>query len=266
MDYLSYKATQTFLTDYWWLNPQSIGSFENKYYELVLKNKCLNPNPQSAFGLETSFFAFSTLFGEEFFTFDEATEYCSKAYSKLKKHVDLQNFYKSLRIEESRLPSAPYIRYKDQWVTWAEFFKTEQLKIKSSFYSLAELRKICVKKYEENNRQPFNVQKFFQTFKQEDKRIPKNPYTFYQKTGDWVSWKDLFGLEVDEWASYEHAKEFCIHLYQRKSKKPANLAFYYLKIRESYQDVIRLPRHPDAYYVKKGEWQSFKALFGVVEV
>lgn len=264
MDYLSYEATQAYLTDYWWLNPQAIESFEDKYDELVAQSNCLHPDPQSAFRLEVKFFAFSTLFGEDFFTFNEARKYSSKAYSKLKNHVDLQSFYKSLRLEESRLPSAPYVAYKDQWVSWAEFFNIRQLEVVSTYYSLTELRIFCVEKYAEQDKKPVNLQKFFQSFKHENEKIPKNPFTFYRKTGDWVSWKDLFGLETDEWVSFHIAQEFCIKMYQKDIEKPTNLAAYYLALRARHQGEIRLPRHPETYYAKKGEWQSFKALFGVV--
>jgi len=214
--------------------------------------------------LETSFFAFSTLFGEEFFTFDEAMPYCSRAYSKFKIHVDLQSFYKSLRLEESRLPSVPYITYKDQWVTWAEFFNTQQLEVVSTYYSLTELRTLCRKKYAEQDKKPANLQKFFQSFKHEDEKIPKNPFSFYRQTGEWVNWKDLFGLESNKWLNYQSAQEFCVKCYQQETVKPTNLAIYYLALREAYKEEVNLPRHPESYYAKTNEWHSFKSLFVAV--
>jgi hypothetical protein len=52
MRYLSYKETRTYLSDYWWFNPQVIENFEDKYYEIAVQNKRLPPNPHNAFGLE----------------------------------------------------------------------------------------------------------------------------------------------------------------------------------------------------------------------
>ncbi|MEA1989432.1 MAG: integrase repeat-containing protein [Pseudomonadota bacterium] len=264
MNCLSYKETRTYLIDYWWFNPQMIENFEDKYYELVAQNSNLPSDPISAFRFDTRFFAFSTLFGEEFFIFEEAMKYCSSAYSKLNSHVDLQDFYKSLRSGETRLPSVPYIAYKNQWVTWAEFFNTQQLTVVPAYYSLTELRTLCIEKYAEQDRKPANLQIFFQCFKHEDEKIPKNPFAFYRQTGEWVNWKDLFGLESNKWVNYQSAQEFCVKCYQQKTVKPTNLANYYLVLREAYKEEMNLPRHPESYYVKTNEWHSFKTLFGVV--
>jgi len=263
MNYLSYEEIQGYLIDYWWFNPQKIGNFEIKYFELAAQNSRLPTDPISFFRSDTSFFAFSTLFGEEFFTFEEAMEYCCRAYLKLNRHVNLQDFYKSLRSIEARLPSAPYVSYKDSWKNWAEFFNTKQLVAVPDYYSLSELRTYCINMYKEQIKRPVNLQKFFHSFKHEDKKIPKNPFTFYRKTGEWVSWKDLFGLKRDEWASFQIAQEFCIKKYQEEPDKPNNFAIYYLFLRETYHQEIRLPRHPEAFYAKTNEWQSFKSLFGL---
>lgn len=264
MYYFSYQETRNYLSDYWWFNPQAIESFEDKYFELAAHNSSLPADPESIYGVDTAFFAFSTLFGEEFFTFDEAMNYCSKAYSELKNHVDLQNFYKFLCLKESRLPCAPYVAYKNQWETWAEFFNTKQLMVKSKYYSLTELRILCKEKYEAQDEKPINLQNFFQSFKHEDEKIPKNPFLYYRKTGEWLGWKHLFGFETNKWATYKAAQQFCIKMYQKQSVKPTNLASYYLALREFHQEKIRLPRHPDSYYAKTNKWHSFKSLFGVV--
>lgn len=264
MDCLSYTATQTYLTNYWWFNPQVIESFEDKYYELAARNNRLPHDPMNAFALESSFFAFSTLFGEEFFTFEEAIKFCTKAYSELQSHTDLQKIYNLLRSKEARLPSAPSVIYKDKWQSWRAFFNVQQFTIVSKYYSLSELRILCIDKYKAQDKKPVNLQNFFKSFKHGDEKIPKNPFSFYRKPGEWVSWQDLFGLEDNKWASYQAIQEFCLRMYQKEVHKPKNLAVYYLALRKTYEEEISLPRHPESFYAKKNEWKSFKSLFGML--
>lgn len=263
MKQFNYQEAQKFLSDYWWLNPQDIESFEKKYQELSARNSRLPNNPREEFRGDVSFFAFSTLFGEEFFTHYEAIEYCSKEYLKLKTHVDLQSLLNVLRKKESRLPSNPAYTYQDKWTTWGDFFKVEQHIIDSPFYTLAELQKKCIEHLTAEALKPKNMQKFYQSFKHFDSRMPKNPYLYYKKTGDWVNWNDLFGLETANWAGYCAAKDFCIKKYFEEQAKPRRLADFYLHIRETYRDEIGLPRHPDEFYAKTNEWKSYKSLFGL---
>lgn len=264
MEHLSYEKAKTYLTDYWWFNPQEILCFKQKYFELVKYDLRLPKEPEKFYRNDVEFFAFSSLFGEEYFTFEEAKKFSSEKYSNLSNHVDLQGFYKLLRKSEPRLPSAPYVAYRKEWIDWAEFFNTQQLNVKSPYYSLDELKSHCIEKYKKQKDNPINLQKFFQSFKHEDEKIPKNPFSYYGKTGEWKSWQALFGLEVLEWVSYKEAKDFCVEMYQKEVKKPTNLAIYYLALREEYQEQITLPRHPESFYAKTNEWQSFKSLFGVI--
>lgn len=258
-----YQEAQKFLTDYWWLNPQQIECFEQKYRELAISNPMLPSNPREEFRDDVDFFAFSSLFGEEFFTYCEATEYCSNEYFKLRNHVDLQRLLRALRKKEPRLPSNPACTYKEQWTTWSIFFKVDQLVVEPLFYTFSDLREKCIERLAAEAVKPLNLQKLYQSFKHSDVKIPKNPYLFYKKTGDWVSWNDLFGLETTILADYCTAKDFCIKRYLELRVKPTNLADFYLYIKELHREDISLPRHPDDYYAKTKEWQSYKSLFGL---
>jgi hypothetical protein len=264
VQHYSYEEAKTYLADYWWFNPQEVLCFKQKYLELAKVDLRLPNDPVSVYRNDIEFFAFSSVFGEEHFTFEEAKKCCSEKYSNLSSHLDLQFFYNSLRKDESRLPSAPDVAYREDWTNWAEFFNTQQLNFKSLYYSLDELKSICTEKYKNQKDVPINLQNFFQCFKHEDEKIPKNPYKYYGKTGEWKSWQDLFGLQKLVWISYKEAKEFCVNMYQKEVQKPTNLAMYYLAIREVYQKQIILPRHPESFYAKTNEWQSFKSLFDVV--
>jgi hypothetical protein len=263
MERYSYEEAKTYLTDYWWFNPQEIVCFKQKYFELAEVDLRLPNDPVSFYRNDIEFFAFSSLFGEERFTLKEAKKFCSEKYSNLSSHLDLQGFYKSLRKDESRLPSAPYVAYREDWTNWAEFFNTQQLNVKSAYYSLDELKFLCIEKYKKQKDIPINLQNFFQCFKHEDEKIPKNPYKYYGKTGEWKSWQDLFGLEVLVRVCYKEAKDFCVDMYQKEVHRPTNLATYYLSLRETYREQISLPRHPESFYAKTNEWQSFKSLFDV---
>lgn len=265
MEYFSYEEAKVYLTDFWWFNPQEILCFKQKYFELAKIDPRLPKNPANFYRNNVEFFAFSSIFGEECFTFKEAKKFCSEKYSNLSSHVDLQGFYKSLRKCESRLPSAPYVAYREKWTNWAEFFNTQQLNVESPYYSFDELKSLCIEKYKKQKDKPINLQKFFQSFKHQDDKIPKNPFLYYGKTCEWKSWQDLFGLELLAWGSYNEAKDFCVKMYQKEVTKPSNLATYYLTLRETYQKEIALPRHPDSFYAKTNEWQSFKSLFDVIE-
>lgn len=263
MKMFNYQATLEFLSDYWWSNPQDIADYEQKYNELAASNSRLSIDPREAFSDDVNFFAFSSLFGEDFFTYEEASEYCSKEYLKLQNHVDLQQLLKILRTKEPRLPSNPAYTYKEKWKTWGNFFKTVQLVKESPFYTLAELRAICIEHLSSAAVKPINLQKFYQSFKHNASKMPKNPYMFYKKTGEWESWNDLFGLETANWAGYSRARSFCIKRCLEDLVKPTRLADFYLQLRECHKEEISLPRHPDEFYAKTNEWQSYKNLFGL---
>ncbi len=259
----NYKETLEFLSDYWWFNPQDIEDYEKKYHELATSNSRLNTDPRKAFSDHVNFFAFSSLFGEEYFTYEEASECCSKEYLKLTKHVGLYAFYESLRAKEPRLNSNPAFAYKEKWSTWSDLFKSDQIVVESAFYTLSELREKCIEHLRFATVKPKNLQKFYQTFKVSDPKTPKNPYQFFKKTGEWISWNDLFGLETANWSDYSKVRNFCIKKYLEELVKPTRLADFYLQLRERHKEEISLPRHPDEFYAKTNEFLSYKSLFGL---
>ncbi len=263
MKLFNYQETQVFLSDYWWFNPQDIEDYEQKYHELATSNSRLNTDPRKAFRDDVNFFAFSSLFGEEFFTYKEALEYCSKEYLKLQNHVDLQQFFKTLRLKEPRLPANPASTYKENWTLWCDFFKIELLIVEPSFYLISELRAKCIEHFDLAPVKTKNLQKFYQTFKHNDPKMPMNPYLFYKRTGEWLSWQDLFGFKTNAWDEYFTTREFCIKKYQEAHAKPTDLAKFYLSLRELHRANVSLPRHPESFYAKTKEWKSFNMLFGL---
>lgn len=262
MNQFSYLEATKFCTDYWYYNPQFIRCFETKYFELANTDSRLPYNPRETFRKDVRFFAFSSLFGEAFFTFSELTEYCSEAFSKLQRMQGLENIYYKLKESEPRLISKPAQKYQE-WKGWDNLFSTHSKVFDSDFYSYTELQSVCIGKYQQESEEPKNLQKLFETFKGKDKKIPKNPYSFYKKQNTWRSWRDLFGLKSNEWATMASAVLFCKQMYESEFIKPTDLASYYLKLRDKYSHEIRLPRHPDSFYSKTNEWKSYKSLFGL---
>lgn len=262
MNKFSYLEAIEFCSNHWYFNPQYIPSFESKYFELVNFEPRLPKKPEEAFKNDIEFFAFSSVFGEEFFTFSEMVDYCSKSVVKLKRKQGLEVFYYQLKKTESRLISNPAKKYAEEWNSWDALFCTQSVVLVSDYYSYQELQEICTRELKQANEQPKNLQKFFQTFKSRDKKIPKNPYSFYKKENFWVSWQDLFGLQTNDLVTFSCAESFCNYMYSSESVKPSDLAKYYLMLRDSYRNEISLPRHPDSFYSKTNEWTSYKSLFG----
>lgn len=123
---LNYRQTIKFSSDYVWYNPRNISNYKKEYYSIASLHSNLSLNPEEDFNDDVSYFAYSSLFGEEYFTFEEALEYCSIEYAKLKSSISNQLFINNLRINEERLPASPNIKYKEDWRSWEYFFSSQK--------------------------------------------------------------------------------------------------------------------------------------------
>lgn len=60
-----------------------------------------------------------------------------------------------------------------------------------------------------NNNQESYLKKIWENLVAQNKIpefIPKDPETYYTKTGDWVSWADFFGANVESSLNSQHTK------------------------------------------------------------
>ena len=96
-----------------------------------------------------------------------------------------------------------------------------------------------------------------------DKKYPKNPYEYFSKKGEWISWGDFLSTgkiqdnkKAEKYLTYIEAKRFL------KKKK-----FRYMK---NYHEFIRnekidfLPYRADRFYANKG-WKSWMDFLGTVK-
>ncbi|MBR9794282.1 MAG: hypothetical protein GYB58_21315, partial [Gammaproteobacteria bacterium] len=141
--------------------------------------------------------------------------------------------------------------------------KRRKLQLPTIFYEIQELKIVCIEKIRQAEEKPKNLQKFYNSFKHEDEKFPKNPFIFYNKVGQWESWRELFGLAKDQWLTYQELKDICTNNFIIGNKTSKNLTVLYLKIRDKSTSRKKMPRHPDEFYKNTGEWISYKSLFGL---
>ncbi|MEA1989433.1 MAG: hypothetical protein U9N57_09560 [Pseudomonadota bacterium] len=257
----TYEQAREFLTDYWYWNPQEISCFEEKYLEVARFEQRLPISPSDNFYSPDYFFAFSSLFGEEFFTFDEIVEFCSYAFQKNSGYsqlVGLKAFYKELRLLESRMPSAPEQFYGVSSIRM--LFGLSQI----AFFTYQEAEEFCTQEYGSlpSDQKPAQLTLFYKKLTSKGPVLPSTPERHYKGTG-WVSYRVLFGLEDIVYLSYEDAFEYCSEEYKKISdnEKPSDLGAFYSTLRD---ENLNLPSTPSAFYKNKG-WVSWRALFELEE-
>ena len=96
-----------------------------------------------------------------------------------------------------------------------------------------------------------------------NKKYPKNPYEYFKRKGEWVSWGDFLSTgtiqdnkKTEKYFSYNKAK---IYL---KQKKFRYMKEYHNFIREEKIDF--LPYRADRFYVGKG-WKSWMDFLGTIK-
>lgn len=257
----TYEQTKEFLTNYWYWNPQDISCFEEKYFELVRLEHRMTKNPRAFFYRPDYFFAFSSLFGEEFFTLDELVEFCTYKYRQtpeFDKPTAFRAFYEDLRKSEPRMPSAPEQLYSLSSIRM--LFGLEEI----LFFNYQDARVYCIREYESlpKNRKPKQLTRFYKKLSDKEPMLPSTPSRSYKGKG-WVSYRALFDLENIVHLSYEDANEYCSEEYKKapEKEKPTDLKVFYSNLRKKNSG---LPSSPDKFYVKKG-WVSWGEFFGLEE-
>jgi hypothetical protein len=286
----TYKQAIEHLADYWYLNPQYIPNFEDKYNELADSDKRLPDNPKEAYREYIDFFAYTTMFGEKFFTYDESVEYCFNARLKLlsqdfnKKDADklglldqkqiyellgdsipssLQVFYKDFRKDEPRLPSNPAVVYKAKgWDSVRTFFGlTEEV----TFFTYNEAFEYCTEKYNAlpDNEKSINLRAYYSDLRGFEYRLPARPEPCYKAKG-WNSFRTLFGLEDKELFTCDETQYYCTETYNALpvDKKSISLTDFYQQLRAVEP---KLPSNPTMLYKNKGINSYFK-LFGLENI
>ncbi len=261
----TYEQAREYLEDYWYWNPQEILCFEKKYFDIAKSELRLPNNPREYFKKTISFFAYSSLFGGESFTYDEAIEYCSLYYSELpedKKRNDLNTIYQELRSSEVRLPRNPSDAYKDKgWVAIRVMFGLEELVL----FTYDEAIEYCSLYYSElpEDKKRNDLNTIYQELRSSEARLPACPSETYKDKG-WVAIRVMFGLEELVLFTYKEASEYCPQYYSelQEDKKRTNLNTLYQELRSSEN---RLPASPNQIYKDNG-WVSYRAMFGLEEL
>lgn len=256
-----YEQAREYLTDYWYWNPQEILCFEEKYFEVAMLEQRLPANPRECFFSPDHFFAFSSLFGDDFFTFDELVEFCSYEYQQIPedcKPAALLGFYKNLRVMEQRMPSAPEQFYGVNSIRM--LFGLKQI----AFFTYQEAEEFCTQKFSNlpSDQKPAQLTLFYKKLSTKEVMLPSTPERHYRGKG-WTSYRVLFGLEDIIHLSYEDASEYCSGEYKKISdnKKPTDLVAFYSVLR---LENLNLPSSPSGFYKNKG-WVSWRALFELEE-
>jgi viroplasmin and RNaseH domain-containing protein len=263
----TYEEAKEFLSDYWYWNPQEIICYEQKYFEVAENEPRLTDAPIESFRDDVVFFAFSTLFGEDFLTYEEAKQYCTAEYNKLPvdaKPNGLLRYYQELRKGENRLPSTPLDMYKNQgWDCIEVMFGLPE---PIAFYTYEEAKHYCTGEYNKlpEGEKPNSLYRYYQELIKGENRLPCNPGQCYKNYG-WMGMRDIFGLpEPISLYSYEQAKDYCIGEYNKlpEGEKPNNLNRYY---QELIKGENRLPCKPDRFYKNYG-WMGIRDMFGLPEL
>jgi hypothetical protein len=153
------------------------------------------------------------LFGEEFFTSDEIVEFCSFEYQKIpddSKPATLLDFYKKLRVIESRMPSAPDQTYGLSSIR--TFFGLNKI----AFFTIQEAKEFCSQEYSclPSDQKPAQLTRFYNKLRRTEPMLPSTPERHY-KGKEWVSYRVLFGLEDIVHLSYEEAVAYCSEEYKK---------------------------------------------------
>lgn len=257
----TYEQAKEFLTNYWYWNPQELSCFEEKYYEVARFEHRLPNNPKEYYDKQNYFFAFSSLFGEQFFTLDELTEFCILEYQKCPddcKPKALSSFYMQLRDIEPRLHSAPKQTY--DLTSMRVLFGLKEV----VYFQYQDARSYCIREYENlpKNKKPKKLTLFYKKLSTKEPMLPSSPNRKYNGKG-WVSYRELFGLQNIVHMSYEGAVEYCSMEYYKviEKEKPTSLTSFYRFLRKKN---CNLPSSPNNFYRDEG-WVSFNALFGLDE-
>jgi hypothetical protein len=255
----TYLQAREFLTDYLYWNPQEISCFEEKYIEVAKFEQRLPKNPSDCFYSPDYFFAFSSLFGEEFFTSDEIVEFCSFEYQKIpddSKPATLLDFYKKLRVIESRMPSGPDQTYGLSSIR--VLFGLEKI----VFFTYQDARAYCIREYEKlpKNKKPKQLTRFYKKLSSREARLRSSPNRDYMDKG-WVSFRVTFGLEDIVHLSYEEAVAYCSEEYKKlpNKERPTDLKFFYSDLRDKNVNLLSTP---SKCYKNMG-WVSWGVLFGL---
>jgi len=169
---------------------------------------------------------------------------CTITYQQLKKKCFKKNI-KSKREYRKRIkeipgaPAVPKTQYKDEWVSWKNFFNKEIT------ITLKKLKRVC-------RRKGIKTCSKYQKVYKEISGAPSDPSRVYK--GEWVSWYDFFGK-----AEYRRDLIPLQQLKEEVRKRDIRTCTKYLK-QKRYKEIPGAPASPERAY--KGEWVSWYDLFG----
>lgn len=147
--------------------------------------------------------------------------------------------------EDLRLPSKPYLRYKNKgWIDWYHFLGTERPNFYPTYIEAKNAtQKLGIKSFIEYRRRY-----------KEDMKLPSRPDITYKNDG-WIEWSTYFGTtDISNYSSYDKAK---------KAARKLNIKSY-TDYRNRYTEDPKLPSNPARTYKK--EWKNFSEFLGVKQI
>lgn len=160
------------------------------------------------------------------------------------------------------IPKYPRESYKNRgWVSWEDFLINYKKgsKIRSNFRDLFTYDEALKYVRQLNIKTSKGWKKFIKN-NIIDERMPSAPDVVYKKTNEWMSWGKFLGTDN------KHNKDKFIYPYKEAKIliKDLNLTKYsdweiYVKKNDTPKF---LPRHPQRYYTKHGDWISWEDFLG----
>jgi hypothetical protein len=183
-DYLSYNDAKDTLKD---LNIKSISDWKIKFNSgLIPKNI---PKSPSKYYKKRGWISWGD------FTSNGNIRNCDKTFISYEEckiyandngiHCQTKWFEHFKKYKPLGIPSLPPITYKNNWISWNEFFNRETRNIQRVFLSYDESKKLL----SENN---IKSSKDFRNFKRNKTKIyniPSHPENYYK---EWISWDEYF--------------------------------------------------------------------------
>jgi hypothetical protein len=159
------------------------------------------------------------------------------------------------------IPKRPYIVYKNSgWTNWFDFIGVN-LSPKDNYLDFTDARKYVRNLKLSSSRYWYDYYEI-NHIKSEFPNIPRDPYTFYLKSG-WVSWTDFLGSSIktldinrNKLSYDELVKYVSVNLSHIKNKRQW---IEYIKTNM----YIQIPKHPDRVY--KNEWVDWNSFLNKIE-
>jgi hypothetical protein len=182
---------------------------------------------------------------EIFSSYEEAKMIVSK--ENIKSLREYENFINSKKADKYKLPKTLSEFYKNRgWISSPDFFGTDNFKNKE-FPSYDESKSLL------ENKNLDSKEAFEKWIKNNNLKIPKSPWQYYQNKG-WISWPDFLGYSK---LSFENLRE----IVQTENLK-THLEFKNWRKKQNKKRKKKIPKNPDSHYTNKKQWKGWPDFLG----